>query len=118
MRADYSGNAGFFLSRRRRHTISKRDWSSDVWSSDLRNRRGHSSRFEHRCILEFRDKPFLAKEETMETMLETRRMTTTIALADSERQLCEVWTRVRSEERRVGEACACGIGAYVGSAVY
>src|SRR5699024_11232377 len=25
----------FFLSRRRRHTISKRDWSSDVCSSDL-----------------------------------------------------------------------------------
>ena len=25
----------FFLSSRRRHTISKRDWSSDVCSSDL-----------------------------------------------------------------------------------
>src|SRR5699024_11877161 len=27
----------FFFSSRRRHTISKRDWSSDVCSSDLRN---------------------------------------------------------------------------------
>src|SRR5699024_11335193 len=26
----------FFFSSRRRHTISKRDWSSDVCSSDLR----------------------------------------------------------------------------------
>src|SRR5699024_11589138 len=25
----------FFFSSRRRHTRSKRDWSSDVWSSDL-----------------------------------------------------------------------------------
>src|SRR5699024_11344452 len=28
----------FFVSSRRRHTISKRDWSSDVCSSDLRAR--------------------------------------------------------------------------------
>src|SRR5699024_12218130 len=28
----------FFFSSRRRHTRSKRDWSSDVCSSDLRNR--------------------------------------------------------------------------------
>src|SRR5699024_12558330 len=27
----------FFFSSRRRHTISKRDWSSDVCSSDLKN---------------------------------------------------------------------------------
>src|SRR5207249_7480000 len=30
----------FFFSSRRRHTRSKRDWSSDVCSSDLSNRRG------------------------------------------------------------------------------
>src|SRR5699024_11912339 len=29
----------FFFSSRRRHTISKRDWSSDVCSSDLRTYR-------------------------------------------------------------------------------
>src|SRR5207249_9150000 len=32
---------GFFFSSRRRHTRSKRDWSSDVCSSDL-NRFGHA----------------------------------------------------------------------------
>src|SRR5699024_11271137 len=32
-------NDSFFFSSRRRHTISKRDWSSDVCSSDLRRLR-------------------------------------------------------------------------------
>src|SRR5699024_11936558 len=31
----YSKTTHFFYSSRRRHTISKRDWSSDVCSSDL-----------------------------------------------------------------------------------
>src|SRR5207249_7002538 len=31
----------FFFSSRRRHTRSKRDWSSDVCSSDLDDARGH-----------------------------------------------------------------------------
>src|SRR5699024_11551612 len=31
---------GFFFSSRRRHTSSKRDWSSDVCSSDLRELEG------------------------------------------------------------------------------
>src|SRR6266704_1813402 len=34
----------FFFSSRRRHTRSKRDWSSDVCSSDLRPAAGHLSR--------------------------------------------------------------------------
>src|SRR5699024_12746787 len=33
----------FFFSSRRRHTRSKRDWSSDVCSSDLGDNRVHSS---------------------------------------------------------------------------
>src|SRR5699024_11296745 len=35
----------FFFSSRRRHTISKRDWSSDVCSSDLN--RQHRSKLHH-----------------------------------------------------------------------
>src|SRR5699024_11788742 len=35
----------FFLSSRRRHTRSKRDWSSDVCSSDLGELLGHSMYF-------------------------------------------------------------------------
>src|SRR5690606_40145786 len=34
----------FFFSSRRRHTRFSRDWSSDVCSSDLRNRRRWSAR--------------------------------------------------------------------------
>src|SRR5207249_8475653 len=34
--ASYSATSTFFFSSRRRHTRSKRDWSSDVCSSDLR----------------------------------------------------------------------------------
>src|SRR5437868_1266318 len=35
--AYFQKEALFFFSSRRRHTISKRDWSSDVCSSDLRS---------------------------------------------------------------------------------
>src|SRR5699024_11241157 len=34
----------FFLSSRRRHTRSKRDWSSDVYSSDLLSNQGRTPR--------------------------------------------------------------------------
>src|SRR5438067_2937634 len=34
----YARSSSFFFSSRRRHTRSKRDWSSDVCSSDLRLR--------------------------------------------------------------------------------
>src|SRR5699024_12130321 len=36
----------FFFSRRRRHTRSKRDWSSDVCSSDLRFPANRASTYE------------------------------------------------------------------------
>src|SRR5699024_1261897 len=39
----------FFFSSRRRHTRSKRDWSSDVCSSDLVARCGTDLRYQYRC---------------------------------------------------------------------
>src|SRR5699024_1726747 len=36
-------NSYFFFSSRRRHTRSKRDWSSDVCSSDLKTKDGQSA---------------------------------------------------------------------------
>src|SRR5699024_11276356 len=39
----------FFFSSRRRHTRSKRDWSSDVCSSDLYYPAPHFYRYNHRC---------------------------------------------------------------------
>src|SRR6266513_5513021 len=41
----------FFLSSRRRHTRSKRDWSSDVCSSDLRRHRPLAGRRANRTTL-------------------------------------------------------------------
>src|SRR5438067_1819254 len=41
------GVSNFFFSSRRRHTRSKRDWSSDVCSSDLRSK-GSGTRLHHR----------------------------------------------------------------------
>src|SRR5437868_10200339 len=41
----------FFFSSRRRHTRSKRDWSSDVCSSDLVATRTQSRRCDERTVL-------------------------------------------------------------------
>src|SRR5699024_11922270 len=38
---EYNQEKVFFFSSRRRHTRSKRDWSSDVCSSDLDDHAGH-----------------------------------------------------------------------------
>src|SRR6266513_597910 len=53
----------FFFSSRRRHTRSKRDWSSDVCSSDLWDTRHHPSYKEvwDRVVPETRD-PYVARE--------------------------------------------------------
>src|SRR5699024_11693127 len=54
----------FFFSSRRRHTRSKRDWSSDVCSSDLRTsgklsekRRNSVRGIRKRILFERRDRP-------------------------------------------------------------
>src|SRR5207249_7632095 len=69
----------FFFSSRRRHTRSKRDWSSDVCSSDLaamlRVAASHESRRKAEC--------------------QARSIAARIGAAD----------RWRSEERRVGKEC-------------
>src|SRR5437868_15338715 len=84
----------FFFSSRRRHTRSKRDWSSDVCSSDLlligegwvtaspsRVRRPHTMRPTETAVRGARQKPGHGLHAG------------------------------RSEERRVGKECRCGWGA-------
>src|SRR5438105_15851424 len=67
----------FFFSSRRRHTISTRDWSSDVCSSDLSTKAA----------------PLAAINRShLEAPSEWARM----------RGCCATW---RSEERRVGKEC-------------
>src|SRR5699024_11638731 len=86
----------FFFSSRRRHTRSKRDWSSDVCSSDLRvNRMEHSSR-----ILGFY-KMTIAERKTylIERCGLNQESANHLMSGDS---LPEA---TRSEERRVGKEC-------------
>src|SRR5699024_11411473 len=86
----------FFFSSRRRHTRSKRDWSSDVCSSDLGDRRsrfagdlfgcvpGFVKGIEERAVLRFRIGGYVDE----------------VAEEDDLVDLGE-----RSEERRVGKEC-------------
>src|SRR5699024_11375046 len=96
----------FFFSSRRRHTRSKRDWSSDVCSSDL----GASS------ILIYRH--FRSEAETtllMEQAWKTgkRVYCPRVEGKTMEFFLVRTWEdfEQRSEERRVGKECGCGRSA-------
>src|SRR5438067_13775647 len=75
----------FFFSSRRRHTRSKRDWSSDVCSSDLARRdRG-------------RARPAAAAAD--------RRRSWRANITAAVNQPTEIRAATRSEERRVGKEC-------------
>src|SRR5699024_11283721 len=75
----------FFFSSRRRHTRSKRDWSSDVCSSDL-----------GQCQVDGTIRA-LTQEVNVAIQQEVRRIAEGIAHSFA----CQV----RSEERRVGKEC-------------
>src|SRR5699024_11763367 len=81
----------FFFSSRRRHTRSKRDWSSDVCSSDLAEL--------EKQVEVLKSYIFLLKPASISpanAMLKIR-------------QECRD-KYLRSEERRVGKECRCGRG--------
>src|SRR5699024_12084884 len=75
--------SNFFFSSRRRHTRSKRDWSSDVCSSDL-----DVSKIRIRGLAEAGDKQ---AQMLMKVFERHGKMINTIL--------------IRSEERRVGKEC-------------
>src|SRR5437868_15271839 len=80
----------FFFSSRRRHTRSKRDWSSDVCSSDLKDllqARRHHSRYRARMLKQI----FVEADEAR-------------PLVPNERGI-HGEHQDRSEERRVGKEC-------------
>src|SRR5699024_12772966 len=82
----------FFFSSRRRHTRSKRDWSSDVCSSDL-------SRFGGRMQRESKRLTQLVQE-----IIDLSRVQDHAAPATTEKiSAAEVVDDARSEERRVGK---------------
>src|SRR5437868_13171482 len=89
----------FFFSSRRRHTRSKRDWSSDVCSSDL-------------CRSLFDADPaalFLALYRCLEALYAYSASTKLIGEFGLDRSWTEVAValekQLRSEERRVGKEC-------------
>src|SRR5699024_11643751 len=96
-----------FLSSRRRHTRSKRDWSSDVCSSDL-----------------FWTKAPSTRNRSAELMLCCSRQRMHVKKSESVKEAVELAVRaswltpmatplgvegqMRSEERRVGKECGSG----------
>src|SRR5207249_6960746 len=92
--------SGFFFSSRRRHTRSKRDWSSDVCSSDL-NRFIQYLLRQIAVICEDYDAAFMAhpravaEEKLEQVLLELDEL---VGIATVKQKVKE-----RSEERRVGK---------------
>src|SRR5699024_11517031 len=92
----------FFFSSRRRHTRSKRDWSSDVCSSDLEDLQSSLA----------------ADGYEMQIEQSGEKARVSISAADGICGDCLVPKPLmlgmleRSEERRVGKECRCGWGAY------
>src|SRR5207249_5516973 len=97
-------NSIFFFSSRRRHTRSKRDWSSDVCSSDLNAI--WSARPQHvapvaqiaRLIASHAGKPRVAGEASIPTVAASGRNGGHVVVGAHD----------RSEERRVGKECRSG----------
>src|SRR5699024_11804732 len=87
----------FFFSSRRRHTRSKRDWSSDVCSSDL-----HCSRRPFRLSYRQNKTKAAGPRRKRLTLSERRSPTMKKPLRLSPLAM------TRSEERRVGKECRTG----------
>src|SRR5207249_6669890 len=99
----------FFFSSRRRHTRSKRYWSSDVCSSDLKEN--------YLAAMDAGVDDFIAKPLDREQLAARLRVAERVlALQGTVRALeglipiCSYCKRVRSEERRVGKECRCWWG--------
>src|SRR5207249_7263611 len=91
----------FFFSSRRRHTRSKRDWSSDVCSSDLRRLEStviSSARTENRYASRF-------SVRALDLTVDSSLLWVGAALAAVAAVILAFVPRLRSEERRVGEGC-------------
>src|SRR5207249_5782218 len=89
----------YIFSSRRRHTRSKRDWSSDVCSSDLGNA-------PVLYIVQVHVEGGLVELDDVDAVLvqRTRFLVQELGKCHGELHLVAV---VRSEERRVGKECKC-----------
>src|SRR5699024_12733709 len=84
----------FFFSSRRLHTISKRDWSSDVCSSDLST---------------YGEIPYVKTSRARQDRGGGTWLHPKLAVVYARWLSVEfsVWCDARSEERRVGKECEC-----------
>src|SRR5699024_12187695 len=94
----------FFFSSRRRHTRSKRDWSSDVCSSDLKED----------CLVLEGCHRILKDSLNSYGHKVSRKMGSLIKNDFYQAMLSGTsgYMEVRSEERRVGKECRCRWWAY------
>src|SRR5438067_6167048 len=90
---------GFFFSSRRRHTRSKRDWSSDVCSSDLRSSGAPNMAAAADCACLWVGAAERSVEDARKGVAGGAKIGTGWRL---------VTFGERSEERRVGKECRCG----------
>src|SRR5699024_11961882 len=95
----YCCSSVFFFSSRRRHTRSKRDWSSDVCSSDLFRQRRHEAQHVGGQTLEF-------VEGLATNVLSLMPSLSKMRLLRQWAGLCDMTPR--SEERRVGKSGELG----------
>src|SRR5699024_11930193 len=98
----------FFFSSRRRHTRSKRDWSSDVCSSDLWMEVCEEARTKFAKLINA--KPY---EVAIVTSL-SHAMSAVVTSLTPNQDKNELIVAERSEERRVGKEWSCRGGWYDG----
>src|SRR5207249_7754962 len=88
----------FFFTSRRRHTRSKRDWSSDVCSSDLSPQR----------VFQYGRRDSAAADGASRPGSEHHRHPGQVSYAEASlAALRTIFVERRSEERRVGKECRC-----------
>src|SRR5207249_6343806 len=92
----------FFFSSRRRHTRSKRDWSSDVCSSDLISTSPRSERRNPGASQPAQGNARIFQSEPLRPLAEVSHETFESRIPRREER------PIRSEERRVGKECRSG----------
>src|SRR5207249_7618004 len=94
----------FFFSSRRRHTRSKRDWSSDVCSSDLSSKRPNVANYvtESSYTEDIPARTYVGDAQDKRMLVVMNLHTGKSQTVDGE---FAKGRSVRSEERRVGKEC-------------
>src|SRR5699024_11567824 len=94
----------FFFSSRRRHTRSKRDWSSDVCSSDLSTSSSDPEESIKQGVAYF-SKILDASDDDVELSVQAYNFGIGFVSYVDDQE--ESYDQDRSEERRVGKECRC-----------